>query len=221
MHRVSLTYKDHWKEVEVLPKCLQEELYIHFLKCDEILFESDEEELFDWPCSFTPQDFVNLSKVVNYEYAFHDVNHLIFDYCSIIKDNTRIRCCESCLIEMKIYYETYCMNNIVDAENEWSFWHCTEHKTVSLENMKNFIKNAYNFCHICKYGNLIKYVLDRSECRSIFNYHRYIHRRYERYDESSDDEYDDEFWDDMASIHMSSLNGWFAKPEARMLNKRF
>lgn len=161
LRAVQVTYRHNWRCTEILPQCLQRELLLMWLECEETI-PSDDDDLrriflripSNWCDSrpVCPQTFVDLMSMSDDEIPnfCDEKNHIVFDYyvqCSY--DSTRESClCELCYIRIAKPYLPYSAN--MWLENGWYFKKIVAHQVIYAEVLLNdVIWKKDNWCTYC------------------------------------------------------------------------
>lgn len=179
---VKRIYKNNWDETKVLPATIQKELLNDWLKCDEKLLDSFEEEnnILEYINSWerikrimSPQLFVDL---MNHPYVVpnfvNEFNHVIKKYVAWYPDFKTKNVLNLC---------TWCFTDIADPHapdsgdvwkrNGWHFVRVNRHVYVYGVDMLDEIHDCSNWCSRCITHSLID-IYDQDECedKTLFHY---------------------------------------------------
>lgn len=161
LRAVQVTYRHNWRCTEILPQCLQRELLLMWLECEETI-PSDDDDLrriflripSTWCDSrpVCPQTFVDLMSMSDDEIPnfCDEKNHIVFEYyVQCAYDSTSEIClCELCYIRVAKPYLLYSAN--MWLENGWYFKKIVAHQVVCAEVILNdVIWKKDNWCTYC------------------------------------------------------------------------
>lgn len=194
--RVQEVYKNHWDQTKVLPKQIQHELLLAWLRCDETIPESDEdlekivkamEDGWESIKPFTPKMFLYLMRLPDEVPPFaYERNHIIWDYYEWHKGNHVEKLCSPCMSIKSRFYKPYSANLWLD--NNWQFKRIQDHDVYAGEELlEKLIWDEHNWCSNCIIEPLWVHILDDDDC--LFEYDYHLKRR--RWDDSSSDEESD------------------------------
>jgi hypothetical protein len=115
-------YKNNWNETKVLPKTIQRELLLDWLRCDEKISESDDdverivarmERGWEALKPFGPTTFVYLMRLPDEVPPFaHERNHIIWDFYLWYEQGREKKICEPCYSGKSRFYRP-------GSANEW------------------------------------------------------------------------------------------------------
>ena len=195
--RVRVVFKDDWQHTKVLPKRIQRELLLDWMRCDETIPESDEyitktleamENGWEYLKPISTETFLHLMRLPNEVPPFaYERNHVIWDYYEWHQGLHLEKLCNCCMVFESKFFEQYSANFWL--ENNWQFKRIQDHDVYSGEILlENLIWNRDNWCSRCITEPLWENILDDEDCLYQYNYHLRKKRQYD--DSSSEDESD-------------------------------
>lgn len=193
---VRQVYKNHWMETNVLPKFLQRELLLDWLKCEETIQESDEdierivqsmENGWDAMKPIGPLMYISLMRLPEGVPTFaFERNHIIWDYYIWTEGNIERKICHCCFAAKGRSFRLGSANRWL--EKNWTFKRVTDHTMVDGEYILDFlIWKEKNWCSICIIEPLWEHILDDYDCFNDYSYHLKKRRRWSSSSSEDDD----------------------------------
>lgn len=195
--RIQEVYKNHWDQTKELPKHIQHELLLAWLRCDETIPESDEdledivkamEDGWESMMPITPKMFLYLMRLPDEIPPFaNERNHVIWDYYEWQYLNRIDKLCSSCMSIKSQFHEPYSANLWLDCN--WQFVRIEDHDIYDGDELlQKLIWNEDNWCSNCIIHPLWEHILDDDDCLVNYDYHLRKRRHWD--DWSSDEESD-------------------------------
>jgi hypothetical protein len=182
--KVREVYKNNWNETKVLPKTIQRELLLDWLRCDEKISESDDdverivarmERGWEALKPFGPTTFVYLMRLPDEVPPFaHERNHIIWDFYLWYEQGREKKICEPCYSGKSRFYRPGSANEWL--EKGWVFKRVENHSMIDGDRLlENLIWDEDNWCSLCIVEPLWIHILDDDDC--LFDYEYHLKRR--------------------------------------------
>lgn len=225
INTIKHVYKNHWHETKVLPKCLQDELLVSWLRCDERVPETDEDlegvrklvvngwrRMPDRP--MTSAIFLALMRLPDEIPPFaYPRNHAIFNYFVWNNGFKDRNLCDTCYARISQFYQPYSAN--LWLEKGWKFAHVTDHRVYEAEELlPALIWLRDNWCENCYIEPLWDKIIDDDDCLYTYDYHVKRRRRWSNSSSDSDS--------DIETCKIHNMLGRRMCPEMyKTLNKKY
>lgn len=191
------TYKDNWKETKVLPTCLQHELLIDWLHCDEEMPPaSPSDDILAHLATFgskrspmrpmTTGMFIYLMRLPNEVPSFAaEENHVILDYYVWKSSQGEKKLCGFCYPLISKHSKPYSAN--LWLEKNWQFTNVQACEVYAEDELlPKVIWDEDYWCSNCIIEPLWSEIIERDDCYYDYRFHLKRRHAYIQSDSDSD-----------------------------------